>query len=190
MPRKEIDYSKTLIYKIQHIDKDELIYVGHTTDFTKRKYSHKSNCTNEKHPLYNTKVYEMIRANGGWEMFKMIQIKEYYCKNKLEACAEEDKTMRQLKTTMNTNGATYDIEKHKNTQRVCNTVYKETHREELLEYWKSYRVKNINQINERTQEIVQCECGCFVTRKCKGTSRHIQSQKHQDGLKTFIQKIV
>ena len=37
MPRKAIDYSKTIIYKIQHEDNDELLYVGHTTDFTKRK---------------------------------------------------------------------------------------------------------------------------------------------------------
>ena len=43
MPRKEIDYSKTVIYKIVCNDlnvKD--VYVGHTTDFTKRKATHKS----------------------------------------------------------------------------------------------------------------------------------------------------
>ena len=43
MPRTPINYANTIIYKIQHIDNDEFLYVGHTTDFTKRKTAHKSN---------------------------------------------------------------------------------------------------------------------------------------------------
>jgi len=35
MPQKAIDYSNCCIYKIEHIDKDDLVYVGHTTNFTK-----------------------------------------------------------------------------------------------------------------------------------------------------------
>ena len=41
MPKKNIDYSKGLIYKIQHEDIEELLYVGSTTDITRRKYEHK-----------------------------------------------------------------------------------------------------------------------------------------------------
>ena len=53
------DYSKTVIYKIQHLDKDELLYVGHTTNFTKRKCLHKHNCKTKTSPLY-----KMMRQNG------------------------------------------------------------------------------------------------------------------------------
>ena len=45
MPRKPIDYRHTHFYKI--VCKDLNIkdcYVGHTTDFTKRKYQHKTAC--------------------------------------------------------------------------------------------------------------------------------------------------
>jgi hypothetical protein len=28
----------------------------------------------------------MIRANGGWQCFKMVMIEEYPCANHLEAC--------------------------------------------------------------------------------------------------------
>ena len=35
------DYSKTAIYKIQHEDDESLVYIGSTTDFTKRKCHHK-----------------------------------------------------------------------------------------------------------------------------------------------------
>ena len=64
MPLKAINYQNTIIYKIQHIDKDDLLYVGHTTDFTKRKSSHKRTCNNPNRN-YALKVYEMIRNNGG-----------------------------------------------------------------------------------------------------------------------------
>ena len=101
MPRTSIDYSNTIIYKIQHNDKDELIYVGHTTDFTKRKSSHKLITRSEKDKAYNRQLYKMIRDNGGWESFKMIEIKTFSCTNKREAEAEEDKVMRELKATMN-----------------------------------------------------------------------------------------
>jgi hypothetical protein len=45
------DYSKTVIYKIQHLDKDELIYVGHITNFTKRKNHHKKIVLKKQHQL-------------------------------------------------------------------------------------------------------------------------------------------
>ena len=48
MPKKEIDYSKCLIYKIQHLENDKLLYVGHTTNFTQRKYAHNYNTINNK----------------------------------------------------------------------------------------------------------------------------------------------
>ena len=105
MPRKAIDYNNTVIYKIQHIEKEELLYVGHTTDFRKRKNSHKSSCNVKDGKQYNVKVYKMIRDNGNWEMFNMIEIKKFACNNRREAEAEEDRIMRELKATMNMNRA-------------------------------------------------------------------------------------
>ena len=93
------DYSKTVIYKIQHEDNESLVYIGSTTDFTKRKCSHKSRCNNPK--VFNRKLYQMIRDNGGWDCFKMIQIKEFPCINKRQAEAEEDRNMLELKANMN-----------------------------------------------------------------------------------------
>ncbi len=107
MPKTNIDFSRTIIYKIQHIENDELIYVGQTTDFSRRKSSHKRLALCE-HPTWkdnNVKLYKMIRNNGGWENFKMILIKEYPCTNRREAEAEEFRIIRELKATMNTVGS-------------------------------------------------------------------------------------
>ena len=47
MPITPIDCSKMIIYKIQHNEKPELLYIGSTTNFKIRKNRHKSNCYNE-----------------------------------------------------------------------------------------------------------------------------------------------
>jgi hypothetical protein len=98
MPRTEIDYTKTIIYKIQHIENPELLYVGHTTNFNKRKSEHKMNCKNEKKTF---KLYLTIRENGGWEMFKMIPVKEVSCTGRYGALREEDNMMTALKASLN-----------------------------------------------------------------------------------------
>jgi hypothetical protein len=102
MPKNPIDYSKTIIYKIQHIEKDDLIYVGSTTNFTKRKSAHKACCIHTSEKNYNNKKYEIIRENGGFEMFKMLEVKKFPCNDLNEARAEEDKVFLELKANMNT----------------------------------------------------------------------------------------
>ena len=64
MPRKPINYQNTIIYKIVCNDlniKD--LYVGHTTDFRRRKGGHKSRSSSS-----DMKIYKAIRDNGGWKL--------------------------------------------------------------------------------------------------------------------------
>ena len=74
MPKQDINYNNSVIYKIQHQEKPELVYVGSTTDYTRRKALHKQACNNSNSPNHNLKVYKMIRENDGWDAFKMIII--------------------------------------------------------------------------------------------------------------------
>ena len=101
MPRKAIDYSKCCIYKIEHLEDENLAYVGHTTNWDNRKCEHKSRCMNEKYDSYNSKLYQMIRGNGGWNMFKMIEVEKYPCNDKREAEKREIEVMKDLKASMN-----------------------------------------------------------------------------------------
>jgi predicted GIY-YIG superfamily endonuclease len=59
------DYTKTIIYKLINYDYPELVYVGSTTNFTKRKQQHKQLCHNEKSKKHNFNVYTNIRENDG-----------------------------------------------------------------------------------------------------------------------------
>ena len=67
------DYTKTIIYKLINYDYPELVYVGTTTNFTKRKQKHKESCLNEKSKKHNLKVYTNIRENDGWKNWSMIK---------------------------------------------------------------------------------------------------------------------
>ena len=79
MPKQNIDFSKTVIYKIQHNLIDDLIYVVSTTNFTNRKHKHKSSCRNANSKEYNLKLYQTIRDNGNWDAFSIVVIKEFPC---------------------------------------------------------------------------------------------------------------
>jgi hypothetical protein len=104
MPRIPTDYSKTIIYKLCCKDLEiKDIYIGSTTDFTKRKYAHKYNCNIEGTKSYNIKVYQIIRANKGWENWSMIQIEPFPCENKREAECRERYWYETLNANMNSN---------------------------------------------------------------------------------------
>jgi hypothetical protein len=98
MPKNTIDYSNTIIYKI--FCKDQTVtdtYIGHTTNFVKRKYQHKimANCSKQ------LKIYETIQNNGGWDNWNMIEIATYNCKDSTEARIREQEHCDLLKPSLN-----------------------------------------------------------------------------------------
>ena len=104
MPKNNINYSNTIIYKIVCNDlniKD--LYIGFTTDFYNRKSSHKCNCNLENGKNYDLNIYKCIRANGGWNNWSMIEIEKFSCKDSLEARARERYWCEQLNATLNSN---------------------------------------------------------------------------------------
>lgn len=99
MPKCDIDYTNTVIYKICCKNKEiSDIYVGHTTNFTKRKYQHKLSCINNKS---NSKIYKTIQENGGWDNWEMLEIATYNCKNSIEARIKEQEHYELLNATLN-----------------------------------------------------------------------------------------
>ena len=99
MPKDNIDYSNTIIYKI-YCNNDTITdtYVGHTTNFYVRKYQHKNSCNNSKNVL---KIYKTIRENGGWDNWNMIEIAKYNCNDSTEARIKEQQHYEELQSTLN-----------------------------------------------------------------------------------------
>jgi len=189
MPKKNIDYSKTIIYKL--VCKDLLVtdvYVGHTTNFTERKRCHKTDCNNQNKPNYNYKVYQTIRDNGNWSNWDMIQVEEYCCNNNNEATARERYWYETLNSNMNTK-----VPNRK--QKEYEKEYRETNKDKIKEYHKEYMKTNIDKIKEnnklwkeknkeKLKEQIICECGGHYRNSDK--ARHFKSKKHIN----FISSIV
>ena len=206
MPKTAIDYSNTIIYKLINYDCPENVYVGSTTNWTKRKQLHKVCATNSDGKDYNRKVYKIIRDNGCWESWKMIEIKKFSCANRREAEAEEDKIMQELKANMNSKKAylteedkkqykkKHNVEYHKANREKRNEntkayheankesikeqhkIYRDAHKEESKQYNNAYREANKEAIKEKRAIKYTCECGLTCCNNHK--ARHERSKKH------------
>jgi hypothetical protein len=157
MPRKMIDYSNTVIYKIVSNDLNiRDFYVGSTTEFTKRKCGHKSTCTNINSKNYNLKLYQFIRDNGDWENWSMILIEMYPCVNHLESLQRERYWCENLNATLNS------------------VVPSRTKQE----YDKQHFQENKEKILNHKNTVLLCQCGCSYTRSNK--IHHEQTNKHKE----------
>jgi len=177
MPRKSIDYSKTIIYKLvcNNVNIKDC-YVGATTNFNKRKAKHKINCNTEKVENYNLKVYVFIRDNGGFNNWSMIMIEKYSCNDKLESDTRERYWLETLGATLNTQIPSRKIKEYQkdNAERLAEyqVDYRAVNKEQIAEKKQDYYEKNKDKVNKK----IICECGSIIIKRIKNT--HYKSQKH------------
>ena len=183
MPRTNINYSNTIIYKLCCNDLSITdIYVGQTTDFRKRKNRHKSCCNNEITKGYNYNVYAFIRDNGGWDNWDMIEVEKFEAIDSYDAKKRERYWIEELKATLNcklpTRSIKEYIEQHKEHLEECKKLYRETHKKEKAKTDKEYYEKNKEIIVVKIKEKIICECGDNIT-KCN-LIRHKKTKRHID----------
>ncbi len=128
MPKTDIDYSNTIIYKITCKSPDvNEVYVGHTTNFVQRKFSHKQSCTNIKSPNHNFRLYQVIRQHNGWDNWNMEIVNFFNCKDSYEARQKEQEYFVLLKATLNSieplpkpkpNNVTMDVKECKQKKNI------------------------------------------------------------------------
>jgi hypothetical protein len=158
MPKNPIDYNNTVIYKLVCKDLSvKELYIGSTTNFIKRKATHKINANNITCKDASFKVYEIIRNLGGWANWDMIEIEKYPCIDGNEAKARERHWYEELKPSMNSIRPQISKEEcndyknawKRNSQKSKETTkrYHEAHRAERLEKMKIYREKNKDKYN-------------------------------------------
>jgi len=147
------------IYKICCDDCPEFIYVGSTKAFRQRKRQHKINCNNQNAKIYNEKIYTTIRANGGWDKWRMVIIEE---------CGEISFTQARIKEEENRVKLNANLNSHK--CYVDNTNYHEN-------YSKNWYKENKERVLKSQKETYICECGMEIQMGSK--SRHQQRKFHQ-----------
>mgnify|MGYP003658036820 CR=1 FL=1 len=158
-------------YKIVCLTEDlDLSYVGSTCNWRCRKNLHKSSCNNPNNKEHNSKKYQIIRSNGGWENFKMIEIGFRKNLTLRQAEAIEEQFRVEIRANMNTNKCSSGYD----TIQEYLANYHQENREHLLERMANYRQVNQQHLNAKHE----CEiCGGKFTTINK--SHHLNSNKHK-----------
>jgi hypothetical protein len=192
MPKTEIDYSNTVIYKITC--KDPLVtdvYVGHTTNFVQRKHGHKQSCINEKSCNYNCKLYKAIRANGGWDNWVMEIVAFFNCNDHYEARIKEQEYFTSLNATLN---SLEPLPKPKpkpkpietpepivKTDHFCETCNVTLQNQELLEVHNQTKkhCKKVVGVETKNGDKFCCEKCDYECYKKSDFNKHLLTLKHQ-----------
>ena len=199
MPKNEIDYYNTIIYKITCSDPNITdVYVGHTTNFVQRKHAHKASCINEKSVNYKCKLYETIRCNGGWCNWKMEIVNFFNCANHYEARQKEQEYFTLLKANLNsieplpkTKIKTFVTSKEKKEKpqihcQTCNVYFQNIQLLELHNNTKKHiKLCNPNNLILKKEQKYFCEKCNFKCCKFCDWERHLITNKHQHVSKMF-----
>ena len=202
MPRKLIeDY---VFYKIISKNSDiDFCYVGSTISMNQRKDNHKCACNNPNNENHRLKVYKTIRENGGWNMFRMVEIGYRKQLTSAQARIVEDEYMVLLNADLNTYRGHRSLKQRAEYMKEYNKQYRETHVEEMKEYWKDYYQINKEELkklqkgyNEKNKERLNvkhaCPCGgkfLFLNKSHhEKTIRHKAYVKEQSALYTNLEQ--
>ena len=159
----ETDYTNTVIYKISCKDPSVTdLYVGHTTDFTKRLKSHRHACGDA---TAQNKLYTFMREHGGWQNWKMEMVYFFGCNGLSEAREKEQEYFVSLGATLNS------IEPFPNSET----------KEEVA----SVVIDNVAVVNERVGSYkFFCKDCDFKCNKMSNYNMHLQTGKHNKTNKT------
>ena len=119
----------------------DLVYVGGTANYNSRKHQHKSRVQNPNDREYMASKYVEIRANGRWDSFRMVPIKEICVDSNCALEIEEEKCRLELKATLNKNKAYATA-----TSVVLTEEQKEKMCEARAEKFAKYREQNYDAI--------------------------------------------
>jgi hypothetical protein len=169
------------------------VYVGHTTNFVQRKHAHKQSCINPKATNYKVKLYEVIRANGGWNNWKMEIINFFECKDHYEARKKEQEYFIALNATLNSieplpkpKVIVPFIEKKEKDIFLCSTCNIYCSNSKLLEDHNktNKHLKNIEnpppiENKSKNSKKLYCDACDFIASKESNYLTHLTTRKHQ-----------
>ena len=182
MPKVEIDYSNTIIYKITCNDPNiKDVYVGHTTNFVQRKHAHKQSCINEKSLNNKCKLYNVIRNNGGWINWSMEIIHFFSCNTHYEARIKEQEYFVLLNANLNS----IEPMPPKKPKLVKSSLYASVNVSGIqpltpcaIDSNQNEIISDISTNNTKKHQKYVCETCDFITSNKKDYARHLLTPKH------------
>ena len=89
------------IYKITDKQDANEYYIGSTVNINTRKAHHKKNVTNKVSRTYWCKIYQYIRAKGGWNNFEFEVLETGQYVDKKEIKQKEQEYITRFNPTLN-----------------------------------------------------------------------------------------
>ena len=140
-------------------------YVGSSKNVRDRKSKHKNACNKETTKGYNYKIYQTIRANGGWNNWRMVVIEEMPNTTKIGATIREEFYRVELKASLNSQSACSGL-----TVKEYQKQYRATHREEAKEYKRQYYQKQKESNATHREEINRKKRETYARKKAEKLS--------------------
>jgi hypothetical protein len=171
---KMVNYDNSIIYKICCKDLTiKEIYVGGTTNFTRRKYEHRTNCRCPKSKKHNRPVYKFIRDNGTMKNWDIIILERFKAIDKEDLRQKEREWIEKLEPTLNCQKLPYrtdeDIKKWRKEYSI-----KISDKNKVK--CKNWYYENKERVDKYKKEKIECDCGSIVSRT--NLTRHKKSKKH------------
>jgi hypothetical protein len=157
MPKTPIDYSKSVVYSITDLTNHEVLYIGSTTNFINRKWSHKTDAYQQNTKYYNIPIYIKIREIG-LEYIDIKPIEEINCLSKNELLARERYWIEYYKPKYNSRKPIiFDNEKVKARSQSVKK-WRDNNREHYNKLARNWRVKNKEHYNKYSKELRNWNC--------------------------------
>ena len=139
------------VYRLLSLDKNiKEFYIGSTADLKQRTRQHKSDCNNSNSINHNSKVYEFIRNNGGWNNWKIDIELLTTGMEKINRLELEQNYLDCLHPELNSQNALgFDKKEY---MKEYSKEYREDNKESIKEYNKDYNEKNRATILERKKQ--------------------------------------
>ena len=157
------EFNNYTFYKFSCLtDNVECCYVGSTANFLARQRKHKTNCNNANSTNHNIKLYETIRANGGWNNWKMIVVGSLENITLKDALIKEEEYRINLKADLNMIRAyrsdeikaeqkkyTWITWNNKETTKDYKSNWYENNKEQILEKQQNRYEENKEELNRK-----------------------------------------
>ena len=187
-------YQHSSIYKL--CCKDPSItdcYVGSTCNVRTRRDRHRRRCVYESEKGYNLRLYQFIRAHGGWDNWTMVVLEEFSCETRVQRNTREHEWFQRLRDIATLNSCVpgafavagskdqYMKDRYAEKRDELNAksrVYHHANKDRMNSLSRQYRIDHHDEVRAKANQPIPCDhCGEVVARG--GMSRHKQTQKCQ-----------
>lgn len=152
MPKRKVDFSKSVVYSISNVNTNECLYIGSTTNFISRKSFHRTSPFQIKCRYYNIPIYIKIRELGV-DYITIYPVENISCNNKNELLIREKYWIDYYKPSCNCRSPIIEEDEIKKCHSLATKKWRDKNKTEWNKYNREYREKNRDAYNKYSRDL-------------------------------------